>query len=1022
MADRISFTQYQPPGVYTQSILTNEQVNLTQGARIPLVIGPASPLIENVNVPVVRGSNRNFPVFVEREDLSAQANGTNTSFVTRLGPLIDPFTGALTTNPENVIVLVDDQTVTPTSLVSEDSNGQGVINFPFAPDAGSVVLVSYYYIVRDREANIEDLSSQVDGSATTFYTRNRRVVDDTDTGTVTNDPVYITVLVNNVATVAQSLNGEMGQFTLASAPANGSTLTVTYKYSDHIDLNDPLPNKYVHSISRVGNVPSRADYVNGIDYNFTHEATIDNVTFHEIAWGNSFVISSMLASDNTFSYDWVPGENLHTSIFDYKIFGEALQPVDLVGGVTSVFQAKWPIVKGDGKGKNLFDASIGSEFFDIFFGETTDEALPGGNTSTGNKEVLGSPVSVIRVEGDTGRVYLDTAIDPATINVYGVYYTNFMVDDSYTLTKVTDTTGLVPSTYKVQSPNTGFLPSVTEGTHSLTVALTSGTVLGDELYWTQETDLGTLPRYQDTFVNRNQSQDEVVRITIDSVITSPSNNTYQFTVTSTVAGTSDPGLTGSDTAVNTALTGMLRAGLNNNQGISGEPYLDPITGFYFDFRFPTGLLAGDYFEFDVNSEGEFDFFSTDILGLDPLYNNMMPGLLVLAEERTTLNQISVGQSVDLRSFRAAGAEPEVGDTYYVTYQYYRIDFRTKLYARFSDVEAEFGLANLSNPLSLAGKLHFDNDVAAVAIKPLTLYTDQTFQDYLKSGQFGVNLDPVTESNLYLEAITELEEPFEDNRTPYSMVPLTDDSVVWAELKDHVEKMSSTFFSSERYSVFGFSPNRKDNFVRNRVLNFKSNRTMVTYPTSVVMDVETERGRFDTVRAPGWFYACAISGLIARPFASPSDPLTNQSVSGFRETGIFRNQLQLNELAQEGVTILETRSPSVVIRDALNTDMTSVLTREPTVTFIADFVEQQSRVILNRFIGRKFINTILGEVESVFSAYLSELKLSELITDFRNVEVIQNENDPTIVEVSAEYAPVLPVKYILVTFRIRGTLG
>ena len=80
------------------------------------------------------------------------------------------------------------------------------------------------------------------------------------------------------------------------------------------------------------------------------------------------------------------------------------------------------------------------------------------------------------------------------------------------------------------------------------------------------------------------------------------------------------------------------------------------------------------------------------------------------------------------------------------------------------------------------------------------------------------------------------------------------------------------------------------------------------------------------------------------------------------------------------------------------------------------------MILNRFIGRKFINTILGEIESVFSAYLSELKLSELITDFRNVEVFQNENDPTIVEVSAEYAPVLPVKYILVTFRIRGTLG
>lgn len=1017
MADRISFTQYQPPGVYTQSILTNEQVNLTQGARIPLVLGPASPLIENVNVPVVRGSNKNFPVFVEREDLSSQANGTNTTFVTKLGPFIDPYTGALTTNPENIVVLVDDQSVTPTSLISENSEGKGVINFPFAPDAGAVVLVSYHYIVRDKSASLEDLSNQVDGSATTFYTKHRRVVDGSDTGAVSNDPVDIQVLVNNVTVSAQTLNGEMGQFTLASAPANGAVLSVTYKYSDHIDLNDPLPNKYVHSISRVGNVPSRADYINGIDYNFTSEATVDDTTFHEIAWGNSFVISTMLQEDNTFSYDWVPGENLHLNVFDQKIFGEALQPVDLVNGVTKVFQTKWPIVKGDGKGKHLFDASVDSSTFGIYFGETTDAALPGGSTNDGNIEVLGAPVYAVRVEGDTGKVYLDTAVDPSTINVYAVYHTNFMVDESYTMTKVSESDGVAPSTYKLQSPNTGFVPAVTEGNHSLTAPLQT-TILGDELYWSQESLLGTSLRYQDVSVNRSHSQDEVVKITIDSLL---GGNTYQFSVTSTVTGTTDAGLTGSDTALNTNLAGMLRSGLNNNQGISGEPYVDTTTGFSFNFRFPAGLQVGDYFEFNISAEGEFDFFSTD-LGLDPLYNNMLPGLILLSEERSSFNQLSVGQSVGLRSYRAQGAEPEVGDTYYVTYKYYRIDFRTKLYTRFSDVEAAFGLANLSNPLSLAGKIHFDNDVAAVAIKPLTLYTDQSFQDYLKSGQFGVNIDPVTEANLYLDAIKELEEPFEDNRTPYSMVALTDDTTVWSGLKKHVEKMSSTFFNSERYSVFGFAPNRKDNFVRSRVLNFKSNRTMVTYPTSVVMDVETERGRFDTVRAPGWYYACAISGLISRPFSSPSDPLTNLSVGGFRETGIFRNQLQLNELAQEGVTILETRSPNMVIRDALNTDMTSVLTREPTVTFIADFVEQQARVILNRFIGRKFINTILGEIESVFSAYLSELKLSELITDFRNVEVFQNENDPTIVEVSAEYAPVLPVKYILVTFRIRGTLG
>jgi len=1016
MADRISFLDYQPPGVYTQTILSSESINLSAGFRIPTFIGTADVLIENTDVPVVRGSSKNFPVFVEREDVSSQANGSTSIFKTKFGPIVDPLTFLATENIENVVISVNDKSTNPLLIEPENVDGVGEVHLTFTPDTGDEIYISYYYIIEDVAVIDEDLSYQIEnGSQKTFYTKHKKVVD--SEGDVTNDVTDIAVKVNGASSIVSTLNGTTGQFVLQTAPGLSAVLTISYTYSNHIDKNDPLPNKYIHSISRVGNVSGRKDYVNGVDYNFSFERSINDTTFHEISWGNSFALTSMQKEDQDFQYDWIPGDHLTIDVHDKLIFAEVAIPVDTTEATTAVFKVKNPIMDGTGKGSFLNDPEVDPGVFDFYVGSDVDTAI----TAEDKKWTTDSDaLRVVRVEGDKGYIHLNKAVDPSLDNLYIIYRASFTTSDQFTLSKTLAASGGNLGQYTMFSPSTGYVSSVSEGTH--TVADGSFTsVLGTSGMYAPNSWLATLqgqgktstasfPSYADIIAPLNMSQDEVVTVT---VIEKPAaSGKLRYTVTS-------DGLIGSDVSVNTYYADTFRAGTLSNEGFFGEAFVDPASGLYLNLSNPGDILVkDDILKFNVTKTGVFEL--QDAGAGTPVYNMMIPGISILTDEENS--ELTVGDEVILNTYDNAGAEPNVGDTYYVSYKYFRTDFKHRLYLRFSEVVRDFGIPNMSNPLSMAAKLAFENGAPVVGVKPLPRYLDSTFQDFLKTEDFILNPDSATAIQLFKDAFDDIEAPFDSNSEskPYVVVPLSDDSQVWSYGKAHVEKMSSTERRMNRYMITGFNTNKKDSLVIERARNLKSNRMMITYPVSAVMDLETSVGEFTSAVVPGWFYGAAIAGLIANPGTSPSEPLLNKNLQGFKETGIFKNPLEYNQIAKEGVTILTTKNPVINVRDALNTDMTSVATKEPNVTFIADFVEGQTEIVMNRFVGRPFINTILGEVETVFSAFLQELQRAGIIFDYKNIEVRENENDRTIVEISAGYRPVLGVKYVFVTYRIQGS--
>jgi hypothetical protein len=118
--------------------------------------------------------------------------------------------------------------------------------------------------------------------------------------------------------------------------------------------------------------------------------------------------------------------------------------------------------------------------------------------------------------------------------------------------------------------------------------------------------------------------------------------------------------------------------------------------------------------------------------------------------------------------------------------------------------------------------------------------------------------------------------------------------------------------------------------------------------------------------------------------------------------------------------LQEVAAGINIRIDLTTDLTSVLTRQPSVIRIKDFVQRGSRNVLQSYIGQKFLIEKLGQIEKTLSSYLASLKQAQIIADYSGVKATQDPNDPTIVRVVAFYSPVLPLLWIVITFNLRSS--
>lgn len=428
-------------------------------------------------------------------------------------------------------------------------------------------------------------------------------------------------------------------------------------------------------------------------------------------------------------------------------------------------------------------------------------------------------------------------------------------------------------------------------------------------------------------------------------------------------------------------------------GYPGQTYTDARTGLRFSVLPST---VGTY-----TDTGSFSLEVSQTWKVNPSVPYLsVPGLELIVTDTVG---VGVNDTANVQTFNPGGLEPAIGDSYFITYHYMKQDFSTRLFAQFKTIEANFGALSGENRVTLAAYLMILNGAVLVGIKQV-----------LKAP----NSNQATDRS-FLTALKDLERPLPGNVKPDVIVPLSTSSAIYSATLQHVEVMSTIRNQSERMAYIGFAAGTGPTTAQTVARSLESSRVVAIYPDSAVVTLADELGNNTNTLVDGTFLAAAVAGSAVSPAFDVATPFTRRRIQGFTRLPRILDAVEANLTATSGVTLLEDVDPVVRIRQGLTTDMSTILSRLPTVTQIADFVQQSARATLDVFIGTKFLASRTNDVEVSLTAMFNSLVQAEIVGAFTGISALVDPDDPTILRVESFYQPIFPLLYIVVTFNLRS---
>lgn len=444
---------------------------------------------------------------------------------------------------------------------------------------------------------------------------------------------------------------------------------------------------------------------------------------------------------------------------------------------------------------------------------------------------------------------------------------------------------------------------------------------------------------------------------------------------------------------------------SGQDGIVGQTYRDAVTGLTFTLL-PRGFQdnpTGPWVAYPTGPNATFQFEVGNVFKT----NANIPHLAINGCELKVSNTVDIysGDTANVTTFERGGNEPDIGDLYYVDYIYQKQDFSTGFYRSLSAIERAFGPATPDNPLSLAAYLAIINGAVIVGLKQVPR----------EQGSNYASLDS------YRDAIKELEGVLPGNVKPDIVTPLRGDSTqLYQLLKKSNEIQSSIRYKSERTSIVGMAAGSLPVAAGNLAQNLSHSRMRLVYPDLAIVTLQDSNGVSRDHLVDGPFIAAALAGSIVSPNMDVATPWTGRRLVGFTQLGRRLDAVEQNQLAVKGVTVLEEQLPFLRVRHGMTTDLTSTLTKLPTIIQIADEVQQQARNVLGRFVGVKYLPSILTQVEGRVSMMLKAMVMARIITAYTGVKANISPDNPTMAEIEAFYSPVFPLLYLLVTFHLRSS--
>jgi hypothetical protein len=490
-------------------------------------------------------------------------------------------------------------------------------------------------------------------------------------------------------------------------------------------------------------------------------------------------------------------------------------------------------------------------------------------------------------------------------------------------------------------------------------------------------------------------------LTFESITTGATTSSVSFSasnalVTSTglgiVAGSSgDNGEDASDIFTVNSSNSFGSAGT----GVPGQTYTDERTGLRFTVlpSLTGSYTDGGYITLEVSETWK--------------VNPSIPYLSVPGIEIIVTDTLGVGldDTAVVSTFNPGGNEPSIGDIYYVDYYYAKQDYDAGLYRQFKQIESAFGPLSVENRVTMASYLAITNGASVVAIKQV---------------KKQANSNEASDQSYY-EALNDARLPMTGNIKPDIILPLTVSTPVYAATMKHVEVMSQAREQAERMAFIGFAAGTKPSTVQAIARGLGSSRVVAVYPDSAVVSLTDESGSKYEALVDSSLLAAALAGSAVSTTYDVATPYTHRTLLGLTRLVRKMDPVESNQTAMAGVTILEDLGSLIRVRQGLTTDMSSVLTRLPTVTQISDYVQQSSRSTLDAFIGTKFLSSRVTDVETNLNQLFKAMLQAEIVGAYTGIAAEVDSTDVTQLNVTGYYQPVFPLLYILLTLGLRSSI-
>jgi len=873
----------------------------------------------------------------------------------------------------------------------------------------------------DNKIYKEDVSAWFTGANRNFSVTFYPIVSGNGTGTTTTDPKAVTVYINGDPVPVSAVVGATGAINLVNIPALGDTVLVDYyfKRQDELHTDEDLGDQVngtrttfkvhyspivqgdgggitttdVTKITvKVDAVTVVASSVDGDSGQFTLDVSDTptvgqtlTITYYSNEWQNtSDILPSPYISEIS-KVGYGPGTSDFVEGTDWVL--------DTTGNFKTInWGHSYKIASGTHTvaTEYLDDSQITGTLYDNrIYRRGTTGTVDGTNVAfvipytpvsgqglgivsdnpdhvvayQGTNPTDATIVDVVQLDQATRTVTLATAPDASRF-VYVTQYHNNLPDDIWTYTN-TAAGAVGVGTYTVAGTDTGIAYNIAWSVSDSSVA--------DPDFGTENVTYpaGTGAGNSDAQVVPGYGMDETVSLTFVDATT--------FVATSSeTAGTGSSG---------------------DNTGYLNQTYIDAKTGFRVTVMQGVSVAyqTGDYIGYTSTA--------TFITAATP--TRAVPGIRVRV---TDTEDIGVNDTATLTTYNLSGNEPAVGDFYYITYKETKQFDDTgildaKLYTSERDALADTGALSSTNKLGMAAHLAFLNGAPAVALLQIqkTAGTDDA------------------PSSRYIAGIDYFNEPMSTGDRPSLMIPLTSNQTVLNYLKNSNTIQSSIRYANERMSYFGFATGTSPSSAMAYARALANERMTGIYPDGAITTIVDELGNETEYLVDGSVLAAAVAGRDTNPAFDVATSLTNKPIVGF--TRLYRrlDSVTSAQVANSGLTLLQEKAANILIKYGITTDTSSVLTREPAVIRIKDYIQKGSRNVLEPYIGQKFLVQRISDIKQTLSSYLTSAQQAAIIKSFTGVKVYADASDPTIIHVEAYYSPVLPILWIMITFNIRSSM-